>query len=105
LSVAQAQQKVVIGIPTSPPNVIHLPAIVAKDLGLYKKAPGAPATSGTANGLSEGALGQPAEVRGLADCAPLKRLPKKQEAAVSGGFLAVSPPREGISRRAGSRPS
>ncbi len=35
---AQAQQKVVIGIRTSPPNVIHMPAIVAKDLGLYKKA-------------------------------------------------------------------
>ncbi len=34
---AQAQQKVVIGIPTSPPNVVHMPAIVAKDLGLYKK--------------------------------------------------------------------
>ena len=33
---AQAQQKVVIGIPTSPPNVVHMPAIVAKDLGLYK---------------------------------------------------------------------
>jgi len=35
---AQAQQKVVIGIPTSPPNVVHMPVIVAKDLGLYKKA-------------------------------------------------------------------
>jgi ABC-type nitrate/sulfonate/bicarbonate transport system substrate-binding protein len=28
----------VIRIPTSPPNVIHVPAIVAKDLRLYKKA-------------------------------------------------------------------
>jgi ABC-type nitrate/sulfonate/bicarbonate transport system substrate-binding protein len=35
---AQAQQKVVIGLPTSPPNVVHMPVIVAKDLGLYKKA-------------------------------------------------------------------
>ena len=35
---AQAQQKIVIGIPTSPPNVVHMPVIVAKDLGLYKKA-------------------------------------------------------------------
>ena len=31
---AQAQQKVVIGIPTSPPNVVHMPVLVAKDLGL-----------------------------------------------------------------------
>src|SRR6476660_1532036 len=35
---ASAQQKVVIGIPTSPPKIVHMPAIVAKDLGLYKKA-------------------------------------------------------------------
>lgn len=35
---AQAQTKVVIGLPTSPPNVVHMPVIVAKDLGLYKKA-------------------------------------------------------------------
>jgi NitT/TauT family transport system substrate-binding protein len=35
---AGAQQKVVIGIPTSPPNIVHMPAIVAKELGLYKKA-------------------------------------------------------------------
>lgn len=35
---AHAQTKVVIGIPTSPPNIVHMPAIVAKDLGLYKKA-------------------------------------------------------------------
>ena len=35
---AQAQQKVVIGIPTSPPNIVHMPVIVAKELGLYKKA-------------------------------------------------------------------
>jgi NitT/TauT family transport system substrate-binding protein len=35
---AQAQQKIVIGIPTSPPNIVHMPVIVAKELGLYKKA-------------------------------------------------------------------
>lgn len=35
---AQAQTKVVIGIPTSPPNIVHMPVIVAKELGLYKKA-------------------------------------------------------------------
>ncbi len=35
---AQAQTKVTIGIPTSPPNIVHMPAIVAKELGLYKKA-------------------------------------------------------------------
>src|SRR5664279_5990296 len=35
---AIAQQKVVIGIPTSPPNIVHMPVIVAKELGLYKKA-------------------------------------------------------------------
>src|SRR5665213_2035109 len=82
---AQAQQKVVIGIPTSPPNVVHMPVIVAKELGLYKKAgfdvemvslgdgtkvyrallagnidfgltPGAPTIIGTANGASVKAL-------------------------------------------------
>ena len=26
-----------IGIPTTPPNIVHMPVIVAKDLGLYKK--------------------------------------------------------------------
>jgi NitT/TauT family transport system substrate-binding protein len=35
---AGAQQKVTIGIPTSPPNIVHMPVIVAKELGLYKKA-------------------------------------------------------------------
>ena len=37
-AVAGAQTKVVIGIPTAPPNMVHMPAIVAADLGLYKKA-------------------------------------------------------------------
>ena len=35
---ASAQTKIVIGIPTSPPNIVHMPPIVAKELGLYKKA-------------------------------------------------------------------
>ncbi|MFN3657036.1 MAG: ABC transporter substrate-binding protein [Pseudolabrys sp.] len=35
---AEAQTKITIGIPTSPPNIVHMPAIVAKELGLYKKA-------------------------------------------------------------------
>lgn len=35
---ANAQTKIVIGIPTSPPNIVHMPTIVAKELGLYKKA-------------------------------------------------------------------
>jgi NitT/TauT family transport system substrate-binding protein len=29
--------KLVVGMPTTPPNVVHLPVLVAKDLGLYKK--------------------------------------------------------------------
>jgi len=82
---AQAQQKVVIGLPTSPPNVVHMPPIIAKDLGIFKKAgydvefvslgdgtkvyrallagnidfgltPGAPTIIGTANGASVKAL-------------------------------------------------
>ena len=35
---AQAQTKITIGIPTSPPNIVHMPVIVAKELGFYKKA-------------------------------------------------------------------
>src|SRR5215475_4886821 len=35
---ASAQTKITIGIPTSPPNIVHMPTIVAKELGLYKKA-------------------------------------------------------------------
>jgi NitT/TauT family transport system substrate-binding protein len=35
---AQAQDnKLVVGMPTTPPNVVHMPVLVAKDLGLYKK--------------------------------------------------------------------
>ena len=33
---AQAN-KLVIGLPTTPPNVVHMPVIVARELGLYKK--------------------------------------------------------------------
>jgi ABC-type nitrate/sulfonate/bicarbonate transport system substrate-binding protein len=82
---AQAQQKIVIGLPTSPPNVVHMPVLVAKDLGFYKKrgldvetvslgdgtkvyrallagnidfglTPGAPTIIGTANGATVKAL-------------------------------------------------
>ena len=31
---AHAQTKITIGIPTSPPNIVHMPVIVAKELGL-----------------------------------------------------------------------
>lgn len=35
---AQAQSnKLIVGMPTTPPNVIHMPVLVAKDLGFYKK--------------------------------------------------------------------
>ena len=33
---AQAN-KLVVGLPTTPPNVVHMPVLVAQDLGLYKK--------------------------------------------------------------------
>jgi NitT/TauT family transport system substrate-binding protein len=33
---AQAN-KLTVGMPTTPPNVVHMPVLVAKDLGLYKK--------------------------------------------------------------------
>jgi ABC-type nitrate/sulfonate/bicarbonate transport system substrate-binding protein len=33
---AQAN-KLVVGMPTTPPNVVHMPVLIAKDLGLYKK--------------------------------------------------------------------
>jgi NitT/TauT family transport system substrate-binding protein len=35
---AQAQaNKLIVGLPTTPPNVVHMPVLVARDLGLYKK--------------------------------------------------------------------
>jgi NitT/TauT family transport system substrate-binding protein len=33
---AQAN-KLTVGLPTTPPNVVHMPTVIAKDLGLYKK--------------------------------------------------------------------
>jgi ABC-type nitrate/sulfonate/bicarbonate transport system substrate-binding protein len=35
-ALAQAN-KLVVGMPTTPPNVVHMPVFVAQDLGLYKK--------------------------------------------------------------------
>jgi NitT/TauT family transport system substrate-binding protein len=32
-----AAEDITVGLPTSPPNVVHMPVIVAQDLGLYKK--------------------------------------------------------------------
>jgi ABC-type nitrate/sulfonate/bicarbonate transport system substrate-binding protein len=35
---AQAQSnKLTVGMPTTPPNVVHMPVVVAQDLGLFKK--------------------------------------------------------------------
>jgi ABC-type nitrate/sulfonate/bicarbonate transport system substrate-binding protein len=34
---AALAEDLVVGIPTSPPNVVHMPVIVAQDLGLFKK--------------------------------------------------------------------
>jgi ABC-type nitrate/sulfonate/bicarbonate transport system substrate-binding protein len=34
---AIAQEKLVVGMPTTPPNIVHMPVLLAKDLGLYKK--------------------------------------------------------------------
>jgi len=34
---ANAQTKLILALPTTPPNIIHTPALIAKDLGLYKK--------------------------------------------------------------------
>lgn len=32
-----AQTKLSVGMPTSPPNIVHMPMFIAKDLGLFKK--------------------------------------------------------------------
>lgn len=32
-----AAQEITVGLPTSPPNIVHMPVLVAQDLGLYKK--------------------------------------------------------------------
>jgi NitT/TauT family transport system substrate-binding protein len=34
---AAAQTQITVGMPTSPPNVVHMPVIIAQELGLYKK--------------------------------------------------------------------
>jgi len=34
---ASAQTKLTVGMPTTPPNIVHMPALVAIDLGIYKK--------------------------------------------------------------------
>jgi len=34
---SQAQTTLTVGMPTTPPNIVHMPVIVAQDLGLFKK--------------------------------------------------------------------
>jgi ABC-type nitrate/sulfonate/bicarbonate transport system substrate-binding protein len=36
--IAAAQTKLIVALPTNPPNVVHMPVLIAKELGLYKKA-------------------------------------------------------------------
>ena len=36
-SAIQAQTTLTVGMPTTPPNIVHMPVIVAQDLGLFKK--------------------------------------------------------------------
>jgi NitT/TauT family transport system substrate-binding protein len=36
-SVVAAQTKLSIGMPTTPPNIVHMPVIVAQDLGIFKE--------------------------------------------------------------------
>lgn len=33
----QAQTTLTVGMPTTPPNIVHMPVVVAQDLGLFKK--------------------------------------------------------------------
>jgi len=35
-TVANAADKLIVAMPTTPPNVVHMPALIAKELGLYK---------------------------------------------------------------------
>lgn len=37
LPVSARAEDLVIGMPTSPPNIVHMPVLIAQDLGLYKK--------------------------------------------------------------------
>jgi ABC-type nitrate/sulfonate/bicarbonate transport system substrate-binding protein len=34
---ATAQDKLIVGMPTTPPNVVHMPVLIAKELGYYDK--------------------------------------------------------------------
>ena len=34
---AQAQDKLIVAMPTTPPNIVHMPVHIANDLGLFKK--------------------------------------------------------------------
>ena len=34
---ARAQDKLIVAMPTTPPNIVHMPVHIANDLGLYKK--------------------------------------------------------------------
>ena len=34
---ANAEMKLVVAMPTTPPNIVHMPIHIARDLGLYKK--------------------------------------------------------------------
>ena len=36
-AVSQAETTLTVGMPTSPPNIVHMPVIVAQDLGIFKK--------------------------------------------------------------------
>ncbi|MPZ37091.1 MAG: hypothetical protein GEU95_03335 [Rhizobiales bacterium] len=36
-SLASAESKLVVAMPTTPPNIVHMPIHIARDLGLYKK--------------------------------------------------------------------
>ena len=35
--IAQAQQNLIVAMPTTPPNIVHMPVHLANDLGLFKK--------------------------------------------------------------------
>ena len=34
---AGAQQSLIVAMPTTPPNIVHMPVHIANDLGLFKK--------------------------------------------------------------------
>jgi ABC-type nitrate/sulfonate/bicarbonate transport system substrate-binding protein len=37
-SLANAQHRLIVAMPTTPPNIVHMPVHIANDLGLFKKA-------------------------------------------------------------------